>query len=694
MHHTCYTLVIAAVMLIGGAQAAAAAERQSEWWNNGLGTQSGVLPGFEPIAVEGTRIGLYARAYQWSGGLFPGVIESRGTPIAASMRLMVRDGAQRIELKPHAVNVTEARPDRATIVAEGRRGTLDITVTTSIEYDGLARVKVMLSPSAPTVVDGLDYEVQIKDAPALTALAFKAETLRPQKQRNDLLPIPYRGDFINVLGFADGERSFWWFADNARNWIWNDATVTDVARSDGWITLRQKLIGSRWTVTQPTSFEFAFMATPVRDLGSKHRVERIVSAHPSSQEAALGGKYKLWWTDAFAHDAFAYLDYPQPVAGLVTAMDRQAYPGVINNRRRVLSDRLEYRIEWIPYFSAHCLSVLDPVLDEFRASWEVHPLASYRDGLNPYPTKFEKPLLTQRAEGYSDYLLWRLQAAMTGLDISGIYFDHGNVMDSANPLNGEWIDSNGKRRGSLDILAMRSFFKRLRTMFVAHGKAGDIFVHDSNREIIPAYSFVTATVDGEQYRRSSRGGDILRDGDYLASVGLDEIRARFAPGQYGVDTVWLAEEWSNHSGEAGWQASEANRAAYRKLLALTLLHDIRDWDPFHHIAERQHIIEVLDRFGVGSAEFVGYWSARSIVRASDPSIKVSYYVRDDRRRLLLVATNTADHAIDAEVEIDSSRLAWAAQWRITDERGATTRQSTTKIRLKLPPRDFALIRME
>jgi hypothetical protein len=327
----------------------------------------------------------------------------------------------------------------------------------------------------------------------------------------------------------------------------------------------------------------------------------------------------------------------------------------------------------------------------------VQPTAAYQDGLNPYPTKYEKPLLSHRAEGYSDYLLWRFDEAIPKLDISGLYFDHGNVMDSANPSNGEWFDSNGKRRGSLDILAMRSFFKRLRALFVAHGKAGNIFVHNSNREILPAYSFITATVDGEQYRRSSRGGDILRDGDYLAVVGLDEIRTRFSPHQYGVDTVWLAEEWTNHVGDANWQASEANRAAYRRFVALTLLHDIVDWDPFHHVTERRHVIDVLYRFDVGNADFVGYWHPQNVITPADPNIKVSYYVRNERRQLLLVATNISDRAVDTELEIDSAALGWSelpSQWRITGEQGVTTRQAKPAIRVQVPPRDFALIRVE
>jgi hypothetical protein len=362
-----------------------------------------------------------------------------------------------------------------------------------------------------------------------------------------------------------------------------------------------------------------------------------------------------------------------------------------------MADRLKFGIEWIPYFSAHCLSVLDPVLDEYRAQWELLPRASLRDGMNPYQTKYEKPLLTHRAEGYSDYLLWRLNTAMSELDIAGIYFDHGNVMGSANPANGEWFDSNGKRQQSLDILAMRSFFKRLRTLFVAHGKAGSIFVHDSAREIIPAYSFIAGTVDGEQYRRSSTGGEILRDGDYLGVVGLDEFRARFSPHQYGVDTVWLAAEWNNHVDDAGWQASEANRASYRKLMALALLHDIVPWDPYQHLAERRHLVGILDGFGVGNADFVGYWNPRHVVRASDSNIKVSYYLRNDPRRLLIVATNIATHAVDTEIEIDTAALAWPdppPPWRITDERGTTIREAEARIRLQVPPRDFALIRLE
>ena len=96
--------------------------------------------------------------------------------------------------------------------------------------------------------------------------------------------------------------------------------------------------------------------------------------------------------------------------------------------------------------------------------------------------------------------------------MDGIYLDHGPPHDSNNLLNGGWYDSNGKLQSSLDILALRSFLKRLKTLFYVKNKPGYIFVHNSNREIIPSYGFVFGTIDGEQYRNS------LINGNYLDSL--------------------------------------------------------------------------------------------------------------------------------------------------------------------------------
>lgn len=670
-----------------------------KWWQSKLGMEELVLPGYQPVHVKDQTLQLYARQYTWGTSYLPVLITSRGQKLTGPMTLVLKSNGLDLDLTPTTVQIKENGGHHVSVVSKGitLKG-LEVEVTTRVEYDGLAMVTVQLRPQVPISVEGLAYEVDIARSQWTETLGFTAEGIRPQKNRHDVLQLPYRGDFVNVLDFADGERSFWWFADNAKGWILNDKeTTTEVIDFPHFIKLRQRLISGPFTINKPMIFAFNFLATPVRDLGEDWRSERIVAAHPSAYEASLGGKYKTWWTDAFAHDAYPYTVHPPNIAKQVSLYDLTVYPGLEHQRNRIKETITRYGIHWIPYFSAHCLITLDPAIQNYRKLWEVLPPAVLRDGLAPYQTVYDKPLLTHRAESYSNYLLWRLDQEIDQLGMAGIYLDHGMVFDSYNPENGGWIDSKGRKRSSLDILALRKFLKRLKTLFYLKGKGGYIFVHDSNREIIPAYSFVTGTVDGEQYRRTHGGPPILQDGDYLKILDLNEMRTRFSSHQYGVISIFLAGEWNSHVGDQGWQTSELNKRAFRRLMAVTLLHDTLYWDPYAHPKERERLVKFLDSFQFSKSQFVGYWNLRGSIQTNHEDVRISYYQRNHDKALMLVATNISDNPLNAMITLDKEKLGLSSARKLVrvtgfDNEGFLFDDKT--IALSIKGKDFALIRIE
>ena len=661
------------------------------WWHNTLGTEPIVLPGYSPIKVSGNQIELYERFYNWNNAYLPNELISRGSPIANHMRLVANVNGNKIELMPDTVQ-TEARSEAyAEVFSTGEPlPGLRVQVLTRIEYDGVASSTIRLTPSFPVTLDGLDYEVQVPRSPSTEVIAFKANGIRLQKDRQDMITPPYAGEFLNAVGFADGDRSFWWFADNAKGWIWNGKTVTEIEQTDENLSLRQRLIGEAWTITEPMTFRINFLATPVRDLGTEWRSKRVVVPAPNEKEAAMGGKFKLWWTEAFAHDAFPYTYYPMGTEHRLTAQDRLAFAGQTKLAQTIKHDKTRFDIHLIPYFSAHVLSNLDPALNEFRPLWEVHPLSQFKDVVKPYAKIYEKPILTHQARSYSNYLLWRLDREIDNLGIEGIYFDHGDPYESCNPLNGGWIDSNGRLQPSLDIMGLREFLKRLRVLFHLKGKAGYVFIHNSNREIIPAYTFAYATVDGEQYRDGR-----VKWGDYLSAISLDELRTRFAPGQYGVLSIFLPSEWNYHQGDKLWQGSERQRSSYRRMIGLMLLHDIPDWPIGAHPEERKKLIGVLDEFGIDKATFTGYWSPDSAISADNRHVKVSSYYRPDTNSTLLIAVNTAITTQQANLSIHLSRIkSGAGIFEIQADSGGTQATSSTQdatVALDIPPREFRWI---
>ena len=680
------------VMLLGSASALGApsnAAAKPDWWGNDLGKQEVVLPGYSAVVVQDRTLKLGSgRELEWRDGMLPARIAARGAPLASAMRLEQKSGSVVKQISASEVRVTAATPHHAIVESSVELANgLHVRATTRVEYDGTAFVDVVLTPRQPTTVEGLDFVVDVAAAPATTILGFGAKNIREQKHRKDLIATPYAGAFVNAIGIADGQRSFWWFADDAKNWVSNGGAVTAIARDERVVKLTQRLIGTTTTISAPLMFKFGFLVTPVAEMDGSWRRQRVVAGVPDEQQSKRGATFKLWWPEALAHDAFPYTVLPEAAKRVVPAGDITGYPGVDANRRLVQNDRRRFGAEWIPYFSAHVLSNLDPALQMYKREWQIEPTKEFREAVLPSTHVYGKPVLTHRAEGYTDYLLWRFNELIDQLDIAGVYLDHGPVHDSINPLNGGWIDSSGKRQPSLDIVATRAFLKRLRTLFWSKGKPGYIFVHNSNREIVPAYTFAYAQYSGEQYREGR-----VREGKFLDVVSLDELRARMAGEQYGIRTVWLPIEWTYHEGDKTWRHSEQQRRAYRSYESLGLLHDVVSHTLGAHPAARNELIDALDRFGVNRSNFIGYWNQESDATAGNPAVKISAYERQEPRGTLYIVTNTSSANAATSVSVINQRYGVApSDLSVACERGLGARRNATQTvewALDIPANDF------
>jgi hypothetical protein len=466
-------------------------------------------------------------------------------------------------------------------------------------------------------------------------------------------------------------------------WIWNGDTVTEVAPvAPDRLRLRQRLIGDRYLLERKLTLRMNFLVTPVRELGSAWRRERIAAgaSRAEGDVARLQGA----WATAFAHTALPFTEPPQEVVSLIPASDWAVYPGLETNRFYLERNLESKGIHSLPYFSGHCLSELDPELARQRAAWEVDPPFVVLSAASSYPTQFEKPALSHRAAGYTDYVLARMAEEIDKLGMTGLYLDHASVLDSANPAHGAWVDSNGATQPATDILGMRQYLKRLRTVFHRKGKPGFLLVHASNSELIPAYTFATAIVDGEQFRHRLVGDD------YIASIALDQVRMQNAPGQYGVRNVWIPQFDHFHGDDAAWPESAAGRAAFRNLLTLVLLHDGEFWPNFVSQEERLPLLGALDAFGVSEAGFTGYWSEAAPATTSRALARVSAYARPGALLLVVGNLSSAAESVDVTVDGAAAGLPPDATARLVPD-GTPLPFAGDTLTLPVPARDFRLV---
>jgi Glycoside hydrolase 123, N-terminal domain len=637
----------AALMVLATCVAASAgdeAEELPEWWNSKIGLEPIVLPGFGPVRTSGTEVDLWGRRYVWDESFLPAEIDSQNEALTGPLLLVATVENDRRVLRPEKVEITESAPDHAVVVARGEAlPGLRVTCTTRIEYDGVAMVELLIVPEGSVTIDGLYNEASIVRSKSARPVIFEASA-NPNSSNNIrymrkevLFDADYHGSFRNVLGFPDGDRSFWWFADNAKGWIWNGPNVTELSIRGDRFLLRQHLIGGSWSIDKPMSFHFNFLATPVRDIGSAWRGERVVHYMPVTKENR--GKFNLWWPDAFAHYALPYSQLPPDIRKEFPNEDWDKFPG----RERTKQLMREYAAKdfhRLPYMSAHCLSIFDPFGRKYRTQWETDP---------PWVHHFDEavtPCFSHRAAGYSNYLLSRFSNEIDELGMTGVYLDQGAPVDSRNMAHGGWIDSNGKKQASLDILAYREFLKRLRTLFFLKGKPGYVVAHDSNTELIPALTFAAMTLDGEQFVIT------LKDDDYIGSVSLDKVRSLYRGTQFGIVSTWLPELLPRHRHEPGWNKSGAQYRAYRNLMTLALLHDIPILPVGVSRSDYQSLTQDLDDFGVAHSDFVGYWREDAGAQSTTTDAPISFYRFHNGTKALLVVANLSSmqKAIDLVVD--------------------------------------------
>jgi hypothetical protein len=644
----------------------------------GVGAEEIVLPGFSALATDGNSVILGAgRIYDFSGGVLPTSVVAKGDQLAGPLQIEIQVAGDRPKEVTGQAVVKEATGHHVVLVGSASIGPeLVIEVETRIEYDGLATVNLVLRPSGSVIVDRVTLKFGVGRSRDTKLLAYDTESYAYKKpELHDLC----RGSgYKNALGVTDTFRSFWFVADEpAFPLATRDRPPTELTCTATQVEVRQPLLPAL-RVDAPVSVQFAFLATPVKALPPGFRATRVVPNLSVGEEQL--GNLQLWWVEAFPHYALPWTSYPEGARRKLSSQDLAAWPGLKANRDAVLYWRAR-GIERVPYMSLRAPSVLDPEVVQRQEAWQIQPpLYTPAVGDGPYKQGFKRPYVSHRAPGFSDYLVTHLDSVLQSLPVRGFYFDQGPPIASANPLH-LTADARVRPPAATDILAMRVFFKRLSTALHLRGEEPLVYVHNSFSTVIPAYTFATALVQGEEYNVR------LRQLNYLSTVDFDLLQATYVSRQYGIPVIWLEEVWSDYLAKdrpaqfrgdtVSWLRSREYRNLWRNYVAVALLHDTQMWTLAPQQI-RQSLYQDLDAFGLERSTFAGYWELDPEWRRR--SVLVSMYTRSDGRKLAVVVNRTPVAQVLSAANVPplgavegTSDGAWVGK--------------------RVPPHDFVLLRL-
>ncbi len=310
-----------------------------EWEHAGLGTTRAVYPPFTPITVDAGRrvLGTAMKEYRWSD---TGLLESVRTDdqerlgmreiLAAPMRYVAEVDGSAVMASDGRTELVEHADDRTVLRSEFALGSVLAVATGTLEYDGMLRVDLELSPAGDpvarasrpcvagacpcsgegehgrdarathgqdahathgrdargTVIDRLDLDIPLRDDVAKLMHAMVDGLRYPIVTRavpegegsvwnaSELVTSEFPPNFCTYIFLGDALRGLCWFAENDRGWSWAPETPNlELVREGDALHLRVHLVNRPLALDAPRTITFGLQGAPVKPRldGWRHR---------------------------------------------------------------------------------------------------------------------------------------------------------------------------------------------------------------------------------------------------------------------------------------------------------------------------------------------------------------------------------------------------------------------------------------
>ncbi len=469
--------------------------------------------------------------------------------------------------------------------------------------------------------------------------------------------------FRPILWFGNEKRGLCIFSESDENMqprdVYHVNEIIDVENSDTRL-LRIHLLDShpkKWGavptgkapnyVYTPLSFSLGFEATPIK---------------PFPKNPALHNALHI---DCFKKIEGDYAPYLAGDFGGENGYDRMKRLGVstlilhekwnkmqnfpylseptANRLKEIISQCHRRGIKVIPYFGYE-LSSLSPLWSETRdEALRREPDGSIGGGWWRVPPQRDYILCYKSS--FKDIFVEGIRSLIEEYHFDGIYLDTTlNAGGCTNELHGcGYIDSEGKRKPTYPILAIRDLLRRLYEIVEPLG--GIINYHSYACCNIPAMGFTHLGWNGESIQLK-----LLNEG--AKSLPLDYFRAEYMGRNFGIPQELIAYE-----NRPKWTFEQAT--------AFSVIHGILPRPnniegPLEFMSE---IWKIFDKFPIDKSEWILYNENDEITTGND-AVKCSFYRYRDicgRDQYLIMAANVESEPAEFKFSCDARLLFGTAE---------------------------------
>ncbi len=635
------------------------------WLGNELGTARVVVPPFTPLEYAGDAVECWGRRIAFGSAMLPTSITSGGEELLAGpMRLTVTLGGQRHEVRGDTgPTFTEQAEDRAEFVTAGTAAGARFRAEWWQEYDGFTWVELSCPEPPSTPVEALTLEIPLRrdQAQMIHGTGNKRrsginEFVGEQAMRFAVLP---------MLWIGTNDRGLCWFVESSQGWRPHDSDqALELIPGEDRVILRLNLIAEPSTLDAGWRVAFGIIATPVKPLPpgwSTVNYDVLPRRRRTINWEEIGVRQDLGvvWNKSFAEhltDPF----HAKPALGDAVAEGH------------------EHGILAVAYIApgVHTMQREEPAF--YLAEWRTEPPAEFYE----WPGETYPRLCLNSS--WQDYLLTGIHEMVGKHGLDGIYHDGGAPSYCQNHLHAcGWEDKSGQRHRIRPIRAYRQYHKRLATMlYHDHGIENyAIYNHTSDVMFLPVFTFLTAHLDGEQYKGQKRAKV-----PYTEILSLKEVRPEYVSTQWGIINVFL---------DICERETEVGQADSATFLAYMLPHGVPFYPRYTYEQYAKDIFKLWAEFDARSATFHPYWrKLDGFEPQNDPAqVPVSAYA--NLGRLLVVAGNITDREQQAAISIDRTKLGLSGQPKVkrtVPELQPAWADGTLSV--ALPPNSFALVWLE
>lgn len=601
-----------------------------QWYVEGsrIGRKPVVPKPWMPIRWSADAAEVWGRRYELGSELVLKQIHNAGADsLAAPVTLEVESPAKLVGRKQLRAGDHEGAWE-----SHGSVGAWNVTLTTTIEFDGMMRFDLDLQSRRPTQLDGLRLVIPLRSEHA--KYFHHAGSYYARGTAGTLPEQGLRLGFWPFVWLGDDRRGLMWFAESQAGWHSDDAPI-EVKRAGDVTRLIVHFVNRPETVSRK-QLTFGLQATPVKPVPSDWREWRVETVRPKRSASK-----QIPWEQMGMPIHWRMLP-PLDGARFVFSAGHTAPLDATDALEEFARETHAKGTRFVPYLYLH--GVTDKAKDAARyyPFWQTS---------SPKMMAFSGTVLQGACAGgpFADYLLHGIQQWVKKYNVDGVYFDGaGPPVPCANPLHEHgWLDADGKRQPVYPIFGLREFFKRLWILLTEQVADPIVWVHADGKTAIPCFSFCTANYEGEMVQGPLLAGEAL-----LSELLPPEFwRARGQATQWGLVNIWLPK----------LSRGENRLRQEHDTLATLLVHGVPCGKPEQFDRELiEPIWRLLHQFGIGKATFHPYWesSNRLKVEPATDRLLASFYERDGP--ILLIVANLTRQAQSVSIQLVNREIPeWA-----------------------------------